>query len=240
MATHDTSALERIFLWQGDTRILLAITKYIEDKQNVAYDTGVAGVQVILLIEDNIRYYSSFLPTMYTEIINHSQSLITEGINASHKILRMRARPEDPPLHQLRRGLGVLHPLQGGRAGGHLRHRVPPGRQAGPAGRRRVRPQGAVRLPRHPGAAPVQPSRQRGRGPGGRRGLPAQRLPHIARGPAPVHRQELRLRRFHLPPARRDRGRPGQKPRGTASSCCARSLWSPSPFTPSATTSPAG
>ncbi len=94
MANHDTSALERIFLWQGDTRILLAITKYVEDKLNVEYDTGVAGVQVILLIEDNIRYYSSFLPTMYTEIINHSQSLITEGINASHKILRMRARPK--------------------------------------------------------------------------------------------------------------------------------------------------
>lgn len=94
MAGHDTSALERIFLWQGDTRILLAITKYMEDKLNVAYDTGVAGVQVILLIEDNIRYYSSFLPTMYAEIINHSQSLITEGINASHKILRMRARPK--------------------------------------------------------------------------------------------------------------------------------------------------
>ena len=88
------SALERIFLWQGDSRILLAITKYVEDKLNVAYDTGVAGVQVILLIEDNIRYYSSFLPTMYTEIINHSQSLITEGVNVAHKILRMRARPK--------------------------------------------------------------------------------------------------------------------------------------------------
>jgi CheY-like chemotaxis protein len=94
MANHDTSALERIFLWQGDSRILLAITKYMEDKLNVAYDTGVAGVQVILLIEDNIRFYSSFLPTMYTEIINHSQSLITEGVNLAHKILRMRARPK--------------------------------------------------------------------------------------------------------------------------------------------------
>ena len=94
MANHDTSALERIFLWQGDSRILLAITKYVEDKQNVAYDTGVAGVQVVLLVEDNIRYYSSFLPTIYTEIINHSQSLITEGVNVAHKILRMRARPK--------------------------------------------------------------------------------------------------------------------------------------------------
>ncbi len=75
-------------------RILLAITKYMEDKLNVAYDVGVAGVQVILLIEDNIRYYSSFLPLIYSEIINHSQSLIAEGINVAHKILRMRARPK--------------------------------------------------------------------------------------------------------------------------------------------------
>jgi CheY-like chemotaxis protein len=94
MSRHDTSELERIFLWQGDSRILLAITKYMEDKLNVAYDTGVAGVQVILLIEDNIRYYSSFLPMIYTEIINHSQSLIAEGVNMAHKILRMRARPK--------------------------------------------------------------------------------------------------------------------------------------------------
>jgi CheY-like chemotaxis protein len=94
MAHHDTSALERIFLWQGDSRILLAITKYMEDKLNAAYDTGVAGVQVILLIEDNIRYYSSFLPIIYTEIINQSQRLIAEGVNVAHKILRMRARPK--------------------------------------------------------------------------------------------------------------------------------------------------
>ena len=94
MAKQDTSELERIFLWEGDSRILLAITKYMEDKLNVAYDTGVAGVQVILLIEDNIRYYSSFLPLIYTEIINHSQNLIAEGINVAHKILRMRARPK--------------------------------------------------------------------------------------------------------------------------------------------------
>ncbi|HEY5529096.1 MAG TPA: PEP/pyruvate-binding domain-containing protein [Thermoleophilia bacterium] len=94
MAHHDTSDVERVFLWQGDSRILLAITKYMEDKLNVAYDTGVAGVQVILLIEDNIRYYSSFLPMIYSEVINHSQSLIAEGVNVAHKILRMRARPK--------------------------------------------------------------------------------------------------------------------------------------------------
>ncbi len=94
MARHDTSVLERIFLWQGDPKILLAIVKYVEDRQNVEYDTGVAGVQCIFLIEDNIRFYSAFLPIMYDEVIRYSQSLLTQGINLAHKILRMRARPK--------------------------------------------------------------------------------------------------------------------------------------------------
>lgn len=94
MAHTDTSALERIFLWQGDPKILLAIVKYVEDRLNVDYDTGVAGVQCIFLIEDNIRFYSAFLPLIYDEVIRHSQSLLSEGINMAHKILRMRARPK--------------------------------------------------------------------------------------------------------------------------------------------------
>jgi CheY-like chemotaxis protein len=91
---HEISGVERAFLWQGDPRILLAITKYIEDRLNISYDIGVAGVQMILLVEDSIRYYSAFLPLIYTEIIRHSQSLIGEGINTAHKIMRMRARPK--------------------------------------------------------------------------------------------------------------------------------------------------
>ena len=94
MARRDTSVLERIFLWQGDPRVLLAIVKYVEDRLNVDYDTGVAGVQCIFLIEDNIRFYSAFLPLIYDEVIRHSQSLLAEGINMAHKILRMRARPK--------------------------------------------------------------------------------------------------------------------------------------------------
>jgi len=52
------------------------------------------GVQVIILVEDNVRYYSSFLPVIYTELLHHSQRVITEGLNLSQKILRMRARPK--------------------------------------------------------------------------------------------------------------------------------------------------
>jgi CheY-like chemotaxis protein len=85
---------ERAFLWQGDARILLAIVKSVEDWRNVEHDTGSGGVPVILLIEDDPRRYSSFLPALYSELLQHSQHLISEGLNFSQKILRMRARPK--------------------------------------------------------------------------------------------------------------------------------------------------
>jgi len=94
MARRDQADIERIFMWQGNARILVAIVKYLEDKRNVAHDTATAGVPVILLVEDNVRYYSSFLPTIYTELIHQSERLISEGINLSHKLVRMRARPK--------------------------------------------------------------------------------------------------------------------------------------------------
>src|SRR5439155_7612542 len=94
IARNDVAGLDGIFLWQGDARILLAIVKYVEDRMNVAHDSATAGVQVILVIEDNVRYYSSFLPVIYTELLHHSHRLISESVNISHKIMRMRARPK--------------------------------------------------------------------------------------------------------------------------------------------------
>ncbi|HET7292623.1 MAG TPA: PEP/pyruvate-binding domain-containing protein [Vicinamibacteria bacterium] len=94
LARSDLSGVERSFLWQGDARILLAIVKCVEDRRNVDHDAGAVGVQVIILIEDNVRYYSSFLPTIYAELLHHSQRLIAEGVNLSQKIMRMRARPK--------------------------------------------------------------------------------------------------------------------------------------------------
>jgi CheY-like chemotaxis protein len=91
---HDLSELDGLFLWQGNARVLVAIVKYVEDLRNVAHDTAAMGVRVVLVVEDNVRYYSSFLPEIYTEIIRQSQSLISEGINPSHKLVRTRARPK--------------------------------------------------------------------------------------------------------------------------------------------------
>ncbi len=94
LLNEDSSVFDKIFIWQGDFRIIIAMIKYLEDKLNVDHDTKVVGVQTIIVIEDNIRHYSSFLPIIYTEMLKQSQRLISEGINLSHKFLRMRARPK--------------------------------------------------------------------------------------------------------------------------------------------------
>ncbi|HMK37985.1 MAG TPA: response regulator, partial [Bacteroidota bacterium] len=94
VSNYDTSIFERIFIWQGDYRLLIAIIKHIEDRRNVESDTLSVGLQSIILIEDNVSFYSSYLPIIYTEIHLQSQRLITEGLNLSHRFLRMRARPK--------------------------------------------------------------------------------------------------------------------------------------------------
>jgi CheY-like chemotaxis protein len=88
------TGIQRIFLWQGNARILISMVKYVEDKYNVLHDTQAIGVPVILVVEDNIRYYSSFLPAIYTELITQTRRIISEGFNVAHKLVRMRARPK--------------------------------------------------------------------------------------------------------------------------------------------------
>lgn len=94
VSQYDTSIFDRIFIWQGDYRLLMGIVKYIEDRLNLENDTSMVGVQSIILVEDNVKFYSSYLPLVYTEVVKQSQRLITEGINITHKYLRMRARPK--------------------------------------------------------------------------------------------------------------------------------------------------
>ncbi|MFQ5603125.1 MAG: PEP/pyruvate-binding domain-containing protein [bacterium] len=91
---HDPSVFDQVFVWQGNFRILIAIIKCLEDKKNVDHDTRAVGVQSIILIEDQVRYYSSFLPIFYMEIFQQARRLLSEGINLSHRFLRMRARPK--------------------------------------------------------------------------------------------------------------------------------------------------
>jgi CheY-like chemotaxis protein len=95
IVTHyDVSVFDRLFIWQGDYRLVIAIIKSLEDRLNVDNDTKAVGVQSIILLEDDVKFYSSYLPIIYTEILNQSQRLISEGVNLSHRFLRMRARPK--------------------------------------------------------------------------------------------------------------------------------------------------
>ena len=94
ITNYDTSVFDRIFIWHGDYRLLVAMIKHVEDRLNVKSDTATVGVQVIILVEDDISFYSSYLPLLYTQILNQSQRLISEGVNLTHRFLRMRARPK--------------------------------------------------------------------------------------------------------------------------------------------------
>ncbi|NOY07028.1 MAG: response regulator, partial [Chlorobi bacterium] len=88
------SVFDRIFIWQGDRRLFLAIIKLFEDLKNAPVDCLEFGVRTIILVEDSPLFYSSYLPLIYTELIKQAQSLIVEGRNFSDKLLRQRARPK--------------------------------------------------------------------------------------------------------------------------------------------------
>lgn len=90
----DLSSIDYIFSWLGNADILLAIIKLIEDKMNVDADVENVGVQTILLVEDSIRFYSSYLPNIFKIIFKQSKKFMTEGLNEHQQMLRMRGRPK--------------------------------------------------------------------------------------------------------------------------------------------------
>jgi len=90
----DKSSVDGVFLWTGDSQILLAIFKYFEDRENVDHDIQHGNVRVIIVIEDSPRYYSALLGMLYKELMAQSHSLYTEGINELHRRMYMRSRPK--------------------------------------------------------------------------------------------------------------------------------------------------
>lgn len=94
IANEDLSAFEYVFCWLGNTDLLVSIIKLVEDKMNVEHDVAEVGVQLILLVEDSIRFYSSTLPSIYRFILQQSQEFATEALNDHQKTLRMRGRPK--------------------------------------------------------------------------------------------------------------------------------------------------
>ena len=91
LAEKNLSAIDYVFSWLGNAGILLAIIKLIEDRMNIDQDVR-QGVQAILLVEDSIKFYSSYLPNIYKILLKQSKTFMTEGLNEHHKMLRMRGR----------------------------------------------------------------------------------------------------------------------------------------------------
>ncbi len=94
LASEDLSYIDHVFCWLNNTSLLLAIIKLLEDKMNAKFDVLQNGVQAILLVEDSVRYYSSYLPIIYKAIFVQSLELMSEGLNEHQKTMRLRARPK--------------------------------------------------------------------------------------------------------------------------------------------------
>lgn len=90
----DLSAIDYVFCWLGNANLLLAIIKLIEDKMNAEHDIVKIGVQAIILVENSIRFVSSYLPNLYTIILNQSKEFQQEALNEHQVMMRMRGRPK--------------------------------------------------------------------------------------------------------------------------------------------------
>lgn len=94
MQDEDMSIFDYVFCWLGNTNLILSIIKLIEDRMNIEHDINEAGVQMILLVEDNIRFYSSMLPYLYNYILQQSKNFSTEALNPHAAAQRKRGRPK--------------------------------------------------------------------------------------------------------------------------------------------------
>jgi len=89
------AAIDRVFVWNGYSKLFVGMIKYVEDLRNVQADTLVGRVRVILLIEDSVRFYSRFLPVLYKVVLKQTQTLIEEEkVTETYKLLSIRARPK--------------------------------------------------------------------------------------------------------------------------------------------------
>ncbi|MCM1519857.1 MAG: phosphoenolpyruvate synthase [Lachnoclostridium sp.] len=94
LASEDMTGIDYVFSWLGNVDLLLAIIKLLEDKMNADNDVNGVGVQMILLVEDSVRFYSSVLPQVYKYLLAQSREFSTEALNEHEQMLRMRGRPK--------------------------------------------------------------------------------------------------------------------------------------------------
>jgi len=90
----DRSDLDYIFCWNNSTDLIIAIIKLIEDKANAEHDITEFGVQAILLVEDSVRYYSTYLPLLYRAVLNQNTESVRDTINEQQQVMRKRSRPK--------------------------------------------------------------------------------------------------------------------------------------------------
>ncbi len=90
----EESPFDHIYIWGGNTDLLMAMIKGVEDRMNVDRDTSAAGIRVIIFVEDSPEYVSALLPILYRELVSQTQELFDEGLNEEHRLLAMRARPK--------------------------------------------------------------------------------------------------------------------------------------------------
>ena len=103
-------AIDRVFVWNGNSNVFLAMIKYIEDKKNAAKDTRLGGVRIILLVEDSIKYYSRYLPLLFASVMTQTQALVSdESTDELHKIFKYRARPKVLLVSTYEDALQVIH-----------------------------------------------------------------------------------------------------------------------------------
>lgn len=94
LAMQDTSAIDYMFCWHGNADLIVAIVKLFEDRQNADHDILGVGVQAILLVEDSVRYYSTYLPELYRLVLMQTREFLTETINEQQRKIRKRSRPK--------------------------------------------------------------------------------------------------------------------------------------------------
>ena len=103
-------AIDRVFVWNGNSNVFLAMIKYIEDKKNVARDTRLGSVRIILLIEDSIKYYSRYLPLLFASVMTQTQALVSDkSTDELHKIFKYRARPKVLLVSTYEEALQIIH-----------------------------------------------------------------------------------------------------------------------------------
>ena len=94
IAECDHAGIDYVFCWNNSTDVLIAIIKLLEDKLNAEHDCLEMGARVILLVEDSVRYYSTYLPLLYRLVLQQNSEAVRDALNEEQQFLRKRARPK--------------------------------------------------------------------------------------------------------------------------------------------------